>query len=75
MGGVPAGHEMGRAPGIEAMLVERPAGRFELRRGSALKPGRKVPLIQLSVSTYAADALPHALAAIPVEKPGSRKAA
>jgi orotate phosphoribosyltransferase len=33
------------------------------------------PLIQLSVPTYAADSLPQELAAIPAEKPGSRKAA
>jgi orotate phosphoribosyltransferase len=33
------------------------------------------PLVQLSVPAYAADALPEELAAIPAEKPGSRKAA
>ena len=33
------------------------------------------PLIRLSVPTYAADALPPELAALPAEKPGSRKAA
>ena len=33
------------------------------------------PLISLSVPAYAADALPPELAAIPAEKPGSRKAA
>jgi len=33
------------------------------------------PLIRLSVPAYAADALPPELAAIPAEKPGSRKAA
>lgn len=32
------------------------------------------PLIRLSVPTYAADALPPKLAAMPAEKPGSRKA-
>jgi orotate phosphoribosyltransferase len=32
------------------------------------------PLIRLSVPAYAADALPPALAALPAEKPGSRKA-
>jgi orotate phosphoribosyltransferase len=123
MGGVIAGHEMGRALGVEAVFVERPTGRFELRRGFRLKPGQKVllmedvvttglssreaieaveqaggeviaaaalvdrsggeadlgvpfyPLISLSVPAYAADALPPELAAIPAEKPGSRKAA
>lgn len=33
------------------------------------------PLVRLSVPTYPADALPPELAAIPAEKPGSRKAA
>ena len=123
MGGVIAGHEMGRALGVEAVFVERPAGRFELRRGFRLRPGQKAllmqdvvttglssreaiaavesaggeviaaaalvdrsggtadlgipffPLIRLSVPAYEADALPPDLAAIPAEKPGSRKAA
>src|SRR5881394_3868302 len=39
MGGVIAGHEMGRALGLDAMFVERPTGKFELRRGFALTPG------------------------------------
>ncbi|MDB5698220.1 MAG: orotate phosphoribosyltransferase [Alphaproteobacteria bacterium] len=123
MGGIIAGHEVGRALGREAMFVERPGGKFELRRGFRLKAGQKVllvedvvttglssreaisaveeaggsviaaaalidrsngsadlgvpffPLVQLSVPTYAADALPEELAALPAEKPGSRKAA
>ena len=123
MGGVIAGHEMGRALGLDAMFVERPSGTFELRRGFALTPGAKVlmmedvvttglssreaikaieaaggevivaaslvdrsngtvdlgvpffPLIRLDVPTYAADALPPELAAIPAVKPGSRAAA
>lgn len=123
MGGVIAGHEMGRALGVEAVFVERPTGTFELRRGFRLEPGQKVllmedvvttglssreaiaavedaggeviaaaalvdrsngeadlgvpffPLIRLSVPTYEADRLPQDLAAIPAEKPGSRKAA
>jgi orotate phosphoribosyltransferase len=33
------------------------------------------PLIKLSVPAYEADQLPQDLAAIPAEKPGSRKAA
>ena len=33
------------------------------------------PLVQLAVPTYAADALPAELAALPAEKPGSRQAA
>ncbi|MBA3675930.1 MAG: orotate phosphoribosyltransferase [Sphingosinicella sp.] len=123
MGGIIAGHEMGRALGVEAIFVERPTGSFELRRGFRLKQGQKVllmedvvttglssreaikaveeaggqviaaaalvdrsngevdlgvpffPLVTITVPTYAADALPDALAAIPAEKPGSRKAA
>lgn len=123
MGGVIIGHEMGRALGVDAIFVERPSGRFELRRGFSIAPGQKVllvedvvttglssreameavvraggeviaaavlvdrsgggsdlgvpfvPLLRLSVPAYEADALPPELAAIPAEKPGSRKAA
>ena len=123
MGGIIAGHEVGRALGVEAIFVERPTGTFELRRGFRLKPGQKVllvedvvttglssreamdavreaggemiaaaalvdrsggeadlgvpffPLIRLTVPAYEADALPPELAAVPAEKPGSRKAA
>lgn len=122
MGGVIAGHEMGRALGLDAMFLERPEGVFELRRGFRLEPGTRVfmmedvvttglssreaiaaiaraggetiaagalvdrsngaadlgvpffPLIRLDVPTYAADALPPELAAIPAIKPGSRAA-
>ncbi len=122
MGGVIAGHEMGRALGLDAMFVERPDGVFHLRRGFRLEQGQKVllmedvvttglssreaikavaeaggeviaaaslvdrsngtadlgvpffPLIRLDVPTYAADALPPELAAIPAVKPGSRAA-
>jgi len=123
MGGVIAGHEMGRSLGVAAMFLERPTGTFELRRGFALEPGTRVlmmedvvttglssreamkaiaaaggtvvaaaalvdrsngaaefdvpfyPLIRLDVPSYAADALPPELAAIPAVKPGSRAAA
>ena len=123
LGGVIAGHEMGRALGVEAVFVERPMGTFELRRGFRLREGQKVllmedvvttglssreaieavekaggeviaaaalvdrsggsadlgvpffPLIRLTVPAYEADSLPSELAAIPAEKPGSRKAA
>jgi orotate phosphoribosyltransferase len=123
MGGIIAGHEMGRALGVEAIFVERPTGTFELRRGFRLKPEQKVllmedvvttglssreaikaveeaggeviaaaalvdrsngeadlgvpfyPLVSITVPTYEADALPQDLAAIPAEKPGSRRAA
>jgi orotate phosphoribosyltransferase len=122
MGGVIAGHEMGRALGVEAMFLERPEGVFELRRGFRLAAGTHVlmmedvvttglssreaitairhaggevvaaaalvdrsngtadlgvpffPLLRLDVPTYAPDALPPELAAIPPIKPGSRAA-
>jgi orotate phosphoribosyltransferase len=51
MGGVIIGHEMGRALGVEAIFVERPTGRFELRRGFALEPGQKVLLVEDVVTT------------------------
>ena len=53
----------GRVAGV-AMLVDRSAGaaRFELPA---------VSLLELSFPTYAADAVPEALAKIPVQKPGS----
>ena len=123
MGGVIIGHEMGRALGRPAMFLERPQGRFELRRGFRIEPGQCalmvedvvttglssreaieavraaggevvaeaalvdrssgkadlgvlfVPLIRIDVPTYAADAVPPELAAIPPTKPGSRAAA
>lgn len=122
MGGVIAGHEMGRALGVDAMFLERPTGTFELRRGFRIESGRRVlmmedvvttglssreaiaaigdaggeviaaaalvdrsmgraglgvpffPLIALDVPSYAPDALPPELAAIPAIKPGSRAA-
>ena len=122
MGGVIAGHEMGRALALDAMFVERPTGTFELRRGFRLPQGQTVllmedvvttglssreaikaveaaggvviaaaalvdrsngtvdlgvpfyPLIRLDVPSYAPDALPPELAAIPAIKPGSRLA-
>jgi orotate phosphoribosyltransferase len=51
MGGVIIGHEMGRALGVEAIFVERPTGTFELRRGFAVEPGRKVLLVEDVVTT------------------------
>ena len=51
MGGVIIGHEMGRALGVEAMFVERPAGTFEFRRGFALEPGDKVLMVEDVVTT------------------------
>lgn len=51
MGGVIAGHEMGRALGIDAMFVERPEGVFGLRRGFRLDPGAKILLMEDVVTT------------------------
>jgi len=51
-----------------ASLVDRSSGAVDL--GVPF-----FPLIRLDVPSYAADALPPGLAAIPAEKPGSRKAA
>ena len=51
MGGVIIGHEMGRALGRPAIFVERPQGRFELRRGFAIDPGAKVLLVEDVVTT------------------------
>ena len=51
MGGIIIGHEMGRALGVEALFVERPAGTFELRRGFALDPGDKVLMVEDVVTT------------------------
>ena len=51
MGGVIIGHEVGRSLGLEAIFLERPSGRFELRRGFRLRPGQKVLLIEDVVTT------------------------
>lgn len=51
MGGVIIGHEMGRALGKPALFVERPQGRFELRRGFRIEPGSKVLLVEDVVTT------------------------
>jgi orotate phosphoribosyltransferase len=51
MGGVIIGHEMGRALGRTAMFVERPEGKFGLRRGFRLEPGDRVLLVEDVVTT------------------------
>ena len=51
MGGVIIGHEMGRALDKPAMFVERPDGRFGLRRGFALDPGARVLMVEDVVTT------------------------
>ena len=51
MGGIIAGHEMGRALGVNALFLERPTGTFELRRGFAIEPGQKVLMMEDVVTT------------------------
>ena len=51
MGGVIIGHEIGRALGKPAIFVERPEGKFELRRGFRLDPGAKVLMVEDVVTT------------------------
>ena len=51
MGGVIAGHEMGRTLGVNALFLERPTGTFELRRGFELTPGQKVFMMEDVVTT------------------------
>jgi orotate phosphoribosyltransferase len=51
MGGIIAGHEMGRALSVDALFLERPDGVFGLRRGFALKPGQKVLMMEDVVTT------------------------
>lgn len=51
MGGIIAGHEMGRALGVDALFLERPDGVFGLRRGFALSPGQKVLMMEDVVTT------------------------
>lgn len=51
MGGVIAGHEMGRSLGVPAMFLERPEGTFGLRRGFRLEPGERVLMMEDVVTT------------------------
>lgn len=51
MGGIIIGHEIGRALGCDALFLERPHGKFLLRRGFALKPGQKVLMVEDVVTT------------------------
>jgi len=51
MGGVIIGHEMGRALGRPAVFVERPEGKFELRRGFRIDPGARVLMVEDVVTT------------------------
>lgn len=51
MGGIIAGHEMGRALGVRALFLERPEGTFELRRGFSLASGERVLMMEDVVTT------------------------
>ncbi len=51
MGGVIIGHEIGRALGKRAMFVERPEGKFGLRRGFRLEPDERVLLVEDVITT------------------------
>lgn len=51
MGGIIIGHEVGRALDVEAVFLERPEGKFELRRGFRLAPGQRVLMIEDVVTT------------------------
>jgi orotate phosphoribosyltransferase len=51
MGGVIIGHEVGRSLGLQACFLERPTGRFELRRGFRVAPGQKLLLVEDVVTT------------------------
>lgn len=51
MGGVIAGHEMGRALGVDALFLERPEGVFHLRRGFRIEPGQRVLMMEDVVTT------------------------
>jgi orotate phosphoribosyltransferase len=51
MGGIIAGHEMGRALGVRALFLERPTGVFELRRGFRIEPGQNVLMMEDVVTT------------------------
>ena len=51
MGGVIVGYELARVMGVQSMFVERPTGRFELRRGFRLAPGQRVLMMEDVVTT------------------------
>lgn len=51
MGGLICGYELARALQVESMFVERPSGRFELRRGFRLQPGTPVLMMEDVVTT------------------------
>lgn len=51
VGGIVPGYEMGRQLGLPAMYVERQDGKFQLRRGFALKKNQPVLMVEDIVTT------------------------
>ena len=51
MGGIICGYEVARQLGVASMFVERPQGRFELRRGFTLEPAQPVLMMEDVVTT------------------------
>ncbi len=51
IGGIVAGHEIGRALGVRAIFTEREDGIMTLRRGFELRPGERVLAVEDVVTT------------------------
>ena len=51
VGGIIPGYETARHLGARALFVEREEGRFQLRRGFAIKPGERVLMVEDIVTT------------------------
>lgn len=51
LGAILIGYELSRALGIRNVFAERPAGKFELRRGFSLRPGERVLLAENVITT------------------------
>jgi orotate phosphoribosyltransferase len=51
LGGIVFGYEVARQLGLPSLFVERVEGRFALRRGFAIEPGRRVLIAEDVVTT------------------------
>jgi len=51
VGGIVIGYELARELGVRSIFAERPAGRFELRRGFELARGERVVLAENVITT------------------------
>ncbi|WP_454598876.1 orotate phosphoribosyltransferase [Qipengyuania sp. SM2507] len=51
MGGLIIGHEVGRCLEKDAIFLERPEGKFHLRRGFRIEPGQRVLMVEDVVTT------------------------